>query len=47
MASWARYFYGKAGVHFYTKQRTVTTRWKEPGAARESVSGAFPVLGQK
>jgi malonate-semialdehyde dehydrogenase (acetylating)/methylmalonate-semialdehyde dehydrogenase len=38
-------FYGKAGVQFYTKLRTVTARWKESDEAKERVSGAFPTLG--
>jgi malonate-semialdehyde dehydrogenase (acetylating)/methylmalonate-semialdehyde dehydrogenase len=39
-------FYGKAGVHFYTQLKTVTSSWRYK---EESVKMAtsMPVLGQK
>jgi malonate-semialdehyde dehydrogenase (acetylating)/methylmalonate-semialdehyde dehydrogenase len=37
-------FYGKAGVHFYTQQKTITARWREEHEERWSSSTAMPVM---
>lgn len=37
-------FYGKAGVHFFTQWKTVTTSWKAVEA--EAVSMAMPTMGE-
>ena len=37
-------FYGKAGVHFFTRIKTVTSRWKEDKHAPSALSGNFPTL---
>lgn len=37
-------FYGKAGYHFFTQMKTVTSRWKPEEDEATKLSGAFPVL---
>jgi len=37
-------FYGKAGVHFYTQQKTITARWREDHEERSKVSTAMPIM---
>jgi len=37
-------FYGKAGVLFYTQQKTITARWREEHEERSKLSTAFPVM---
>jgi malonate-semialdehyde dehydrogenase (acetylating)/methylmalonate-semialdehyde dehydrogenase len=37
-------FYGKAGVLFYTQQKTITARWREETDERTKLSTAFPVM---
>jgi malonate-semialdehyde dehydrogenase (acetylating)/methylmalonate-semialdehyde dehydrogenase len=37
-------FYGKAGVHFYTQQKTITARWREDNEERSKVSTAMPIM---
>ena len=41
-------FYGKAGVHFYTRIKTITSNWKPVDEARVAgVQTAMPTLGGK
>jgi len=37
-------FYGKAGVHFYTQWKTVTSLWREEDATDQKAQVAFPKL---
>lgn len=37
-------FYGKAGVHFFTRTKTITARWREDLASQTTLSGSFPTL---
>ena len=43
------HFYGREGVDFFTRQKTVTQRWRdaEPPAARGRVATAFPTSKDK
>jgi malonate-semialdehyde dehydrogenase (acetylating)/methylmalonate-semialdehyde dehydrogenase len=38
------YFNGKQAVNFFTRIKTVTSRWKDPSEAASKLSGAFPTL---
>uniref|UniRef100_A0A0G4HJB8 methylmalonate-semialdehyde dehydrogenase (CoA acylating) n=1 Tax=Chromera velia CCMP2878 TaxID=1169474 RepID=A0A0G4HJB8_9ALVE len=37
-------FYGKAGFYFYTRVKTITSRWKESNIPAASLSGTFPTM---
>lgn len=37
-------FYGKAGVMFYTQQKTITARWKEDHEEASKMSTAMPIM---
>lgn len=37
-------FYGKAGVHFFTQWKTITSRWREESSDAYSVSTAMPTM---
>jgi len=37
-------FYGKAGVQFYTQQKTITARWREETDERIGVSTSMPIM---
>mmetsp|Transcript_34339 Transcript_34339/g.39679 ORF Transcript_34339/g.39679 Transcript_34339/m.39679 type:complete len:217 (+) Transcript_34339:900-1550(+) len=37
-------FYGKAGVHFFTQWKTITSRWREESDSVYSVSTAMPTM---
>ena len=37
-------FYGKAGTHFFTQWKTITSRWREESDAAYSVSTAMPTM---
>ena len=39
-------FYGKAGIHFFTQMKTITSRWKEPQNEGYSVSTAMPLINK-
>lgn len=38
------YFNGKNAVNFFTRTKTVTSRWMDPAEAASKLSGAFPTL---
>jgi malonate-semialdehyde dehydrogenase (acetylating)/methylmalonate-semialdehyde dehydrogenase len=38
------YFNGKQAVNFFTRIKTVTSRWKDPSEASSALSGSFPTL---
>jgi len=37
-------FYGKAGVHFCTKQKTITTKWNRNDADHAELNMAMPTM---
>jgi len=37
-------FYGKAGVHFFTQLKTITSRWRAESDEVYSVSTAMPTM---
>jgi malonate-semialdehyde dehydrogenase (acetylating)/methylmalonate-semialdehyde dehydrogenase len=37
-------FYGKSGVHFFTQQKTITSRWREETDAEYGMSTAMPIM---
>jgi len=37
-------FYGKAGVQFYTQQKTITARWKEDSEEATKLSTSMPIM---
>jgi malonate-semialdehyde dehydrogenase (acetylating)/methylmalonate-semialdehyde dehydrogenase len=38
------YYNGKQAVNFFTRIKTVTSRWKEPSEAASKLTGSFPTL---
>ena len=38
------YFNGKQGVNFFTRTKTVTSRWRDPTEQASKLSGSFPTL---
>ena len=38
------YFNGKQAVNFFTRTKTVTSRWKDPSEEASKLSGSFPTL---
>jgi len=38
------YFNGKQAVNFFTRTKTVTSRWKDEGESPSELSGAFPTM---
>jgi malonate-semialdehyde dehydrogenase (acetylating)/methylmalonate-semialdehyde dehydrogenase len=42
------HFYGKAGINFFTRPKTITSNWSPPkaGAGAAKAATAMPILGK-